>query len=82
MRAPDANEPAPGRRKSQIQEYLDFYGGAGVQHIAVRTDDIIGSVAALQVRGVRFLRVPDVYYEDVRRRLAHLLGDSRKFAIR
>ncbi|HEX2040349.1 MAG TPA: 4-hydroxyphenylpyruvate dioxygenase [Acidimicrobiales bacterium] len=63
------NEPAVGRRKSQIQEYLDFYGCPGVQHIAMRTDDIVRSVAALRDRGVRFLAVPDSYYADARRRM-------------
>jgi 4-hydroxyphenylpyruvate dioxygenase len=66
------NEPAHGKKKSQIQEYLDFYGCAGVQHLALRTEDIVSSVAALRARGVRFLRVPDTYYADVRVRLAHL----------
>ncbi|HUP84380.1 MAG TPA: 4-hydroxyphenylpyruvate dioxygenase [Acidimicrobiales bacterium] len=66
------NEPAHGKKKSQIQEYLDFYGSSGVQHLALRTDDIISSVSALRARGVRFLRVPDSYYDDVRVRLASL----------
>src|SRR5581483_6509195 len=66
------NEPANGRRKSQIEEYLDFYGTPGVQHIALRTDDIVAAVAAMRERGVGFLTVPDTYYDDVRRRLAHL----------
>jgi 4-hydroxyphenylpyruvate dioxygenase len=63
------NEPAQGRRKSQIQEYLDAYGGPGVQHIALATDDIVASVASLRDRGVRFLTPPPAYYEDARRRL-------------
>ena len=66
------NEPAEGKRKSQIQEYLDFYGCPGVQHLALRTDDIVTAVSALRDRGVRFLRVPDVYYDEVRVRLAEL----------
>ena len=66
------NEPADGRRKSQIQEYLDTYGGPGVQHIALRTDDIFATVRALRDRGVRFLTTPPSYYDDVRERLAHL----------
>ena len=66
------NEPAHGKKKSQIQEYLDFYGSAGVQHLALRTDDIVGAVSALRARGVRFLRVPDAYYDEVRVRLAAL----------
>ncbi len=64
------NEPADGRKKSQIQEYLETYDGPGVQHIALRTDDIVATVAALRARGVRFMRVPDEYYIDARTRLA------------
>jgi 4-hydroxyphenylpyruvate dioxygenase len=63
------NEPADGRKKSQIEEYLDFYGAPGVQHIAMRTDDIVTAVTALRARGVRFLAVPDTYYEDARARV-------------
>src|SRR5439155_10055065 len=66
------NEPADGKRKSQIQEYLDYYGAPGVQHIAMRTEDIVSTVAALRARGVRFLTVPATYYDDVRTRLAGL----------
>jgi len=66
------NEPAKGRRKSQIQEYLDTYRGPGVQHIALHTDDIVQAVAALRSRGVRFLVAPPTYYDDVRSRLGHL----------
>ncbi|MDQ1373378.1 MAG: 4-hydroxyphenylpyruvate dioxygenase, partial [Actinomycetota bacterium] len=66
------NEPADGLRKSQIEEYLDAYGAPGVQHIAMRTDDIVATVSALRDRGVRFLTVPDAYYDDVRVRLADL----------
>ena len=64
------NEPADGRKKSQIQEYLEHYDGAGVQHIALRTNDIVATVQALRDRGVRFMRVPDTYYDDARIRLA------------
>jgi 4-hydroxyphenylpyruvate dioxygenase len=64
------NEPAEGRRKSQIEEFLDCYGGPGVQHIALRTDDIVAAVRALRDRGVRFLRVPATYYEDAKERMA------------
>ncbi|HZQ77275.1 MAG TPA: 4-hydroxyphenylpyruvate dioxygenase [Acidimicrobiia bacterium] len=64
------NEPAEGRRKSQIEEYLDWYGGPGVQHIALRTDDIVATVRALRDRGVRFLRVPAEYYDDAKVRMA------------
>jgi 4-hydroxyphenylpyruvate dioxygenase len=63
------NEPAEGRRKSQIEEYRDYYGSPGVQHIALRTNDIIGTVGALRDRGVRFLQVPPSYYDDARERM-------------
>ena len=59
------NEPATGKRKSQIQEYLEFYKGPGVQHIAMATDDIIDTVSKLRDRGVEFLRVPSTYYRDL-----------------
>ena len=64
------NEPADGARKSQIEEYLDCYGCPGVQHIALLTNDIVSSVQAMRQRGVRFLTVPDTYYEDARVRMA------------
>lgn len=63
------NEPALGKKKSQIQEYVDFYGGAGAQHIAISTDDIIHSVNCLRSRGVEFLTIPDTYYENLKIRL-------------
>ena len=66
------NEPADGRKKSQIQEYLESYGSPGVQHIALRTDDIVSAVSAMRARGVRFLPVPAAYYEDVRARMSSL----------
>jgi 4-hydroxyphenylpyruvate dioxygenase len=66
------NEPAEGLRQSQIAEFLDYYETPGVQHVALRTDDIVTTVARLRERGVRFLRVPETYYEDARRRLADL----------
>jgi len=59
------NEPAEGKRKSQIEEYLEFYGGPGVQHIAMATDDIIGTVTKLRDQGVDFLRVPPAYYTEL-----------------
>ena len=59
------NEPAEGRRRSQIEEYLDFYESAGVQHIAVATDDIVRTVGELMRRGVAFLDIPKTYYEEV-----------------
>jgi 4-hydroxyphenylpyruvate dioxygenase len=64
------NEPADGLRKSQIQEYLESYDGPGVQHIALRTDDIVATVTALRERGVRFMQVPESYYDGARERLA------------
>jgi 4-hydroxyphenylpyruvate dioxygenase len=59
------NEPAEGKRKSQIEEYLDFYHGPGVQHIAMATDNIIDTVTRLRDQGIEFLRVPSTYYEDL-----------------
>jgi 4-hydroxyphenylpyruvate dioxygenase len=66
------NEPAKGKKRSQIDEYLDFYKGAGVQHIAVATDDIIATVGQMRENGVDFLRVPDTYYEDVPTRVGEI----------
>jgi 4-hydroxyphenylpyruvate dioxygenase len=63
------NEPAEGKRKSQIQEYVDFYGGAGVQHIALRTEDIIESISRMKARGCQFLTIPATYYELLREKL-------------
>eukprot|EP01083_Nonionella_stella_P098458 276899_1 len=63
------NEPADGLRKSQIQEYIDYYGGPGVQHIAMRTKDIIKAVSAMKNRGQEFLTIPDTYYDNLRERL-------------
>ena len=64
------NEPAPGLRKSQIQEYVEYHGGAGVQHVALNTDDILTAVAALRARGTEFLSIPAKYYKNLRERLA------------
>ena len=69
------NEPADGIKKSQIEEYLDFYEGAGVQHLALATDDIIETVTELRKRGIEFLRVPDVYYNDLLDRVGHIKED-------
>jgi 4-hydroxyphenylpyruvate dioxygenase len=69
------NEPAEGVKKSQIEEYLDFYGGAGVQHIAIATDNIIETVTELQRRGVDFLRVPGTYYETLLDRVGKIDED-------
>jgi 4-hydroxyphenylpyruvate dioxygenase len=72
------NEPAEGRKKSQIEEYLDFYRGPGVQHIAVATDDIIYTVSELRRRGVDFLYVPDNYYDDLYDRVGKIDEDVKK----
>ncbi|WP_350284919.1 4-hydroxyphenylpyruvate dioxygenase [uncultured Croceitalea sp.] len=69
------NEPAEGAKKSQVEEYLDFYEGEGVQHIAVATDDIIKTVRELRSRGVEFLRVPDTYYDVVTDRVGKIDED-------
>src|SRR5208283_1042883 len=69
------NEPAAGKRKSQIDEYLEFYGGPGVQHIAMATSDIVETVTALRSRGVEFLRVPVTYYDTVLDRVGHIDED-------
>jgi 4-hydroxyphenylpyruvate dioxygenase len=66
------NEPAEGKKKSQIEEYLEFYGGPGVQHIAMQSDDIVGTVESLKDRGVAFLETPDAYYEDVEGRVGEI----------
>jgi 4-hydroxyphenylpyruvate dioxygenase len=63
------NEPALGKRKSQVEEFVDYYNGPGVQHIALRTDDILAAVTALRARGVDFINVPDTYYIALRQRL-------------
>ena len=78
------NEPAKGKRKSQIEEYLDFYHGPGVQHIAMATDDIIASVSKLTSQGVQFLRVPSTYYEELTARVGKIdepLGELSKLGI-
>jgi 4-hydroxyphenylpyruvate dioxygenase len=69
------NEPAKGRKKSQIDEYLDFYRGPGVQHLAIATDNIIETVRALRDRGVDFLQVPKAYYDSVLDRVGHIDED-------
>jgi 4-hydroxyphenylpyruvate dioxygenase len=72
------NEPAKGLKKSQIEEYLDFYRGAGVQHIAVETDDILSTVDQLRKNGVDFLYVPDTYYETVTDRVGEIEEDMEE----
>jgi len=74
------NEPAPGRRKSQIEEYLDFYRGPGVQHIAFNTTDIITTVRGLQERGVDFLKTPEVYYDDLLDRVGNIAENVQQLA--
>ncbi len=69
------NEPAHGKKKSQIEEYLDFYRGAGVQHLAIRTDDIVATIDALRDNGVEFLDTPDAYYEDLQNRVGEIDED-------
>jgi 4-hydroxyphenylpyruvate dioxygenase len=76
------NEPAEGRRKSQIEEYLDYYGGPGVQHIALATGNILASVDALRTAGIPFLRVPDAYYEELPSRVGSIAEDVRELAKR
>ncbi len=69
------NEPAEGKRKSQVEEYLDFFHGPGVQHIAMSTGDIIHAVGELRARGLRFLRVPDTYYDLLPERVGKIDED-------
>lgn len=69
------NEPAEGKKKSQVEEYLDFYEGEGVQHIAIATKDIVSTVRQLMARGVEFLKVPDSYYEDLFDRVGKIEED-------
>ena len=72
------NEPADGKKKSQIEEYLDFYYGPGVQHIAIATDDIIKTVSELRRRGMEFLYVPDTYYENILDRVGKIDEDLKE----
>ena len=69
------NEPAEGKRKSQIEEYLEYFGGPGVQHIALQSEDIVRTVETLQDRGIVFLATPDAYYEDVADRVGEIGED-------
>jgi len=69
------NEPAIGKKKSQVEEYLDFYRGPGCQHIAVATDDIVFTVSEMKKRGVEFLHVPGTYYDTVEARVGHIAED-------
>ncbi len=69
------NEPATGMRRSQIEEYLDFYRGSGVQHVAISTADLVSTVTAARRRGMGLMRVPETYYDDVRERVPGLDAD-------
>ena len=69
------NEPAEGKKKSQVEEYLDFYNGEGVQHVAIATHDIVKTVMDLQSRGVEFLKIPESYYKDVLDRVGKIDED-------
>ncbi len=69
------NEPAEGKKKSQVEEYLDFYNGEGVQHVALATNDIVKTVRELMSRGVEFLKVPSSYYDDLTDRVGHIDED-------
>lgn len=78
------NEPAAGKKKSQVEEYLDFYGGPGVQHIAIATDDIVQTVSDLKQRGMEFLSIPSTYYDTVLERVGKIdedLGPLAKLGI-
>ena len=69
------NEPAEGKKKSQVEEYLDFYEDEGVQHVAMATHDVIDTVKRLQARGVEFLTVPSSYYDELRQRIGNIDED-------
>ena len=69
------NEPAEGKKRSQVEEYLDFYGDEGVQHIAIATNDIADTVSKLENRGVEFLKVPSIYYDDLEARVGKIEED-------
>lgn len=78
------NEPAEGKKKSQVEEYLEFYNGEGVQHVALATNDIVKTVRDLMSRGVEFLKVPTSYYDDLLDRVGHIdedLGPLRELGI-
>ena len=78
------NEPAEGKRKSQIEEYIEYYRGAGAQHIAVATRDIVGCVSALTEQGVQFLAIPEEYYDEIPERIGKIeedLADLRRLGI-
>jgi 4-hydroxyphenylpyruvate dioxygenase len=72
------NEPAEGKKKSQIEEFIEFYEGAGCQHIAVATDDIVFTVSEMRKRGVEFLHVPGAYYDTVAQRVGTIDEDLQR----
>ena len=71
------NEPAEGKKKSQVEEFLDFYNGEGIQHVALATNNIIETVTALRDRGIEFLSVPDSYYEELKQRAGKIDEDMQ-----
>ena len=78
------NEPAAGKKKSQIQEYLDYFKGAGVQHLAISTEDLVSTVARLAERGIEFLRTPDSYYAELPKRVGGIserIDDLKRLGI-
>jgi 4-hydroxyphenylpyruvate dioxygenase len=78
------NEPAEGKKKSQVEEFLDFYDGEGCQHVAMATNDIVKTVTELRSRGVDFLQVPTSYYDDLLNRVGHIdedLGPLKELGI-
>jgi 4-hydroxyphenylpyruvate dioxygenase len=78
------NEPAEGKKKSQVEEYLDFYNGEGVQHVAIATNDIVKTVTDIQSRGVEFLNIPTSYYDELPDRVGHIdedLGPLKQLGI-
>jgi len=78
------NEPARGKKKSQIQEYLDYFKGAGVQHLAISTDDLVSTIAHLKQRGIEFLNTPDTYYDGLSKRVGGItepVEDLKKLRI-
>lgn len=74
------NEPAEGKKKSQIDEFLEFFGGPGCQHVAMRTDDIVHTVSRLQARGLEFLKVPRAYYDALPDRVGSIEEDIEELA--
>src|SRR5207245_10359496 len=69
------NEPAEGKKKSQVEEYLEFYNGEGVQHVAIATKDIVKTVTEIQKRGIEFLNIPSNYYDEMPDRVGHIEED-------